>query len=481
MQAAIANRKFFRDDRSAFLIATVGAVLAGSLVYTPVPFALLIAIPFCLYFAKRPYELLLVMVFLIPFNFVFTIGPVPMAAELLKVFAWVPFLLWQRGRKQPLKASKYNWCFAVLAGLVFLSVFRSKDLPFTIKESVRLLSNVGLCYLVLNLVDSREKVFRLFRVLAFSTFLVACYGFYQFTIQDFGGLFWIVNPRLDTGLSHGRDTFWEWRHRITSVLTSEMELGHYFNLCLPVAVVLWLTEVRKTLAAGWFLVVLTIVGGLLLTFTFAAWLSVTVTAGLLVLFLAKRRWKVALAGALIFLVLAGVTTFSPVQSFLVGKIYENSVGGLAWDAYTRWQSWMLALQAWRSHPLIGIGYGSFPSMTVGNLDFLTQDWVSSGSSPHNIYLYLLSELGLVGLATVVFIFFRTVRTNLRLLNTPGLRQIGLGLAFALTTAFIGGCSDDSVLYGPHASYLVWLLIGLSEAVSNLSDINPATFGLPASA
>ncbi|MGA7929624.1 MAG: O-antigen ligase family protein, partial [Candidatus Sulfotelmatobacter sp.] len=414
-------------------------------------------------------------------NFVFTIGPVPVAAELLKVFAWIPFLYCRSVRRQPLKTSKYNWCFAVLAGLLLLSVFRSNDLPFTIKESVRLGSNIGLCYLVVNLVDSQEKVFQIFRILALSAFLVACYGFYQFAVQDYGPLFWIVNPRLGTSLSHGRDTFWEWRNRITSVLTSEMELGHYFNLCLPIGVVLWLTEGRRRFSSGWLLAVVAMFGGLFLTFTFAAWLSLAVTSALFVLLLArKRRRKTVLAGALALSLAACFAVLGPLRSFLEGKIFEAGIGGLAWDAFTRWESWQLAFRTWWSHPLFGVGYGSFPSLTVGNLEWLSEDWVSSGTSPHNIYLYLLSELGLIGLAAVLFIFFRSVRTNLRQRGAPGLGYAALGLAFALTTALVGGCSDDSVLYGPHGSYLVWLLIGMSEAISRLSATSSGTLGLKVS-
>jgi hypothetical protein len=470
MQITTAGRWFFDEGGLALMIAAVGTLLAASLLYTPVPLVVMVGFLLMVYFATRPFELLLFMALLIPFNFVFAIGPVPIAAELLKVFAWVPFLYSRSMRRQPLKTSKYNWCFVVLAGLLLLSVFRANDLPFTIKESVRLGSNLGLCYLVVNLVDSQEKVFQIFRSLAFSTFLVACYGFYQFAVQDFGPLFWMVNPRLDTSLSHGRDSFWEWRNRITSVLTSEMELGHYFNLGLPIGVVLWLTEGRKRFASGWLLTVVAMLCGLLLTFTFAAWLSLAVTTGVFVLFLArKQRGKIVLAGALVLSLAACAVALTPLRSFLEGKVFDTATGSLAWDVFTRWESWQLALQAWWSHPWFGVGYGSFPSLTVGNLQWLSQDWVSSGTSPHNIYLYLLSELGLIGLAAVLFIFFRTLRTNLRQPVVPGLRYAALGLAFALTTALVGGFSDDSVLYGPHASYLVWLLIGMSEAVFNLSS------------
>ncbi|HEV2697004.1 MAG TPA: hypothetical protein VGU90_03360, partial [Terriglobales bacterium] len=233
-----------QQEFPALAIAVAAAALAASLFYTPLPFAVLIGIPFCIYFATRPYKLLLVMVFLIPFNFIVKVGPVPVAAELLKVAAWIPFLL-TRNERAGFVGSRFNKWFLILAGIIVLSIVRAHDLPYTLKECIRFGSNLGLVYLCLNLVDTREKVMQIFRVLTVSTFLVACYGFYQWMIQDFGPLFWIVNPRLDTSVAHYRDYFWEWRHRIISVLTSEMELGHYFNLCIPIGVLLWVTEGRK--------------------------------------------------------------------------------------------------------------------------------------------------------------------------------------------------------------------------------------------
>src|SRR5262249_60371551 len=129
-------------------------------------------------------------------------------------------------------------------------------------------------YLVINLVDSREKVFQLFRVLSISTFFVAGYGFYQFAVQDFGPLFWLVNPRLDTGFAHGRYTFWEWRGRIISVLTSELELGHYFHIGLPHGITLWVLQRPGKAAWERLLIALAKLARLVPAFSLRAWLSV---------------------------------------------------------------------------------------------------------------------------------------------------------------------------------------------------------------
>jgi len=451
----------------AVAVAMLAAALAISLFYTPLPLIVLLGVPLCLYFASRPYELLLFMVFLIPFNFIFKIGPVPVAAELLKIFAWIPFLLTRNERPQFI-GSRFNKWFLILAGLLLLSLFRAHDFPFTLKECVRFGSNLGLVYLCLNLVDSRDKVIQVLKVLTVSTFLVACYGFYQWAIQDYGALFWIVNPRLDTSLAHYREDFWEWRNRIISVLTSEMELGHYFNMCLPIGAMLWLTEGRKRLGSKWFAITLAMFTGLILTFTFGAWLALAATFLLFAMaFGGRRRWKIFLVSVLILCLMTVFLAFGPLRPVMEAKASGTAIGSLAWDAATRLYGWKLALETWRSHPLIGVGIGNFEFFSV-DFDFV-RGRQSQGGTPHETYLFLMANTGLAGLITVLAVMVGSLRSNLRLMRSDlRARLLPWALAFALSTNLIGWFSDDSPLFGPHTSYLLWLFVGLSEVVARIA-------------
>ena len=466
--------EWLRNDTFVLLAAGASVALAASAFYTPLPLVIVIGIPFLFYCLSRPYELLVVMVFLIPFNFVFSIGTVPVAVEVLKVFAWIPFLLTRRQRPQFI-GSRFDKWMLVLAGIILLSLIRANDFPFTVKESVRFASNLGLVYLTVNLVDSREKLFQLLRVLTVSTFLVACYGFYQWAIQGYGALFWIVNPRLNTSLAHYRDDFWPWRNRIISVLTSEMELGHYFNLCLPVGVMLWLTDGRRRLASKWLLMTLAMLAGLVLTFTFGAWLALVATFALSVLIIAgKARWKLILAGVVILSLLVALVAYGPLKPIVEAKATGTAVGSLTWDVLTRLIGWKLAVQTWLSHPLLGVGIGNYEFTSAG-YDFVLGPQ-SQGSSPHETYLYLLASIGLVGTMSVLVILVSTLRSNLRDAGTnPDLRLLKLALAFALAANMIGWFGDDSGFYGPHAGYLLWLFVGLSEAIPRIAEPTLTSF------
>jgi O-antigen ligase len=304
-----------------------------------------------------------------------------------------------------------------------------------------------------------------------STFVVALYGFYQWMIQDYGALFWIVNPRLDTSLAHYRDHFWEWRHRIISVLTSEMELGHYFNLCLPIGFALWLTEGRKRLESKWLWMTLAMFAGLVLTFTFGAWLAFVATCVLgIVFFGGKKKLKVLLWSSVAFAMLASWLALGPLREVIENKVVGTAIGSLAWDAATRLYGWKLALQVWWAHPFVGAG--------IGNFEFVSADYdfvlgaQSQGSSPHETFLYLLANYGLIGTIGVVAVMLASIKSGIKSMrDDPKSARIGAAFAFALAVNLIGWFSDDSTYLGPHTSYLLWLIIGLTEVVRNLTAAN----------
>jgi putative inorganic carbon (HCO3(-)) transporter len=246
-----------------------------------------------------------------------------------------------------------------------------------------------------------------------------------------------------------------------------MELGHYFNLCLPLAVVLWITEGRRRISSKWFLMIATILAGLLLTFTFGAWLSLVATAGVFFLLLdKKRRWKVVLTALLTIAIFAGLL-LGPLRPFVEVKLLGNGIGSLAWDAFTRLDAWIFALQTWQTHPFIGVGIGNYEILEYAH-EFVHSPWGPSGSTPHETYLYLLAESGVIGLVSMLFVVLGNVRSNLQLRSHPQFGLIALALAFALCTNLIGWFGDDSTFFGPHTSYLVWLLLGLGEVIRKLS-------------
>jgi hypothetical protein len=63
-----------------------------------------------------------------------------------------------------------------------------------------------------------------------------------------------------------------------------------------------------------------------------------------------------------------------------------------------------------------------------------------------------------------------LRSNIQVMRSgSNLTLIGFALAFALATNMVGWFADDSGFLGPHASYVLWLFVGLSEVSVRISQ------------
>ncbi|MFO7447599.1 MAG: O-antigen ligase family protein [Ignavibacteriaceae bacterium] len=151
--------------------------------------------------------------------------------------------------------------------------------------------------------------------------------------------------------------------------------------------------------------------------------------------------------------------------------------GLAQNSFvTRLLIWHTALNAFLSHPIIGIGAYSFSfssHLYYTIPEFLYKMYVE-GLSPHVGYLEVLTENGIIGLiAFFVFIVavirhvFRTIKKSknteeLSLMMIVNWPLIYISISLFMTDAWLWG--KGVVLWG--------ILIGLSMAVNRLNKVSP---------
>ncbi|WP_427922391.1 O-antigen ligase family protein [Streptomyces sp. cg40] len=151
---------------------------------------------------------------------------------------------------------------------------------------------------------------------------------------------------------------------------------------------------------------------LALSFSRGAWIATAATCALqLALAGLRRALKVAAAVTAAGVVLVG--GFGVGSAMLQERISSitqvtDAPDQSVTDRYTMWAA---ATAMWREHPLTGVGLKGFPEHRDGNASLA----LSSGSdtdgagagylkqpllSPHNMYLLVLSEQGLIGLITL---------------------------------------------------------------------------------
>jgi O-antigen ligase len=180
-----------------------------------------------------------------------------------------------------------------------------------------------------------------------------------------------------------------------------------FGLVCAVALALGTGEARRRSVAV--LCALALLPPLALSFSRGAWIATAVACGAqLVLAGLRRAVKVgaALAAAGMILV-CGLGAGASMLQERIASITQvtDAPDQSVTDRYTMWAA---AIDMWREHPLTGVGLKGFPDHRDGHASLA----LSSGSdiagagaayqkqpllSPHNMYLLVLSEQGLIGL------------------------------------------------------------------------------------
>jgi len=189
----------------------------------------------------------------------------------------------------------------------------------------------------------------------------------------------------------------------------------------------------------------------------------------LLLISGQRRplWLAYLAGAVLLgIVIDGLTGFS----FLQKLVQIQTVS-------TRIPLWIAAQNMFLDAPIVGHGPGSFFLLYREYVDFdALPDWVVIDGRdmpwPHNLYLELLAERGMLGLLC----FGVVTLTGLRLLNQcsrtyeeSGFRPVIIGLATVLLGLLVLGLIESSFLRH-WVIVTFFLIIGLISAMWNLSSI-----------
>lgn len=141
-----------------------------------------------------------------------------------------------------------------------------------------------------------------------------------------------------------------------------------------------------------------------------------------------------------------------------------------------------ALQQFLDHPLLGVGYGN----RYGIFDyFTTYRDKKHAVTPHNSYLQLAAQTGIVGLLLMMAFFWKTHRALCRASNRwhaarrHDLVRLGRGLHISILTLLLAGFALDLFDKGmAHA----WLLIGMTGAFAlNAEEAAPIAIVSPTEA
>jgi O-antigen ligase len=191
----------------------------------------------------------------------------------------------------------------------------------------------------------------------------------------------------------------------------------------------------------------------------------------------KRLFLAALAIGAGVLLAASYSALSARTS----SLFTTADGGSG-----RQNLWLAARTGVQQHPVLGLGFGAFPSrsndlmrMTPG-VDFSAYRLRPGGQPVHNAYLESLVELGPLGLALFVAMLvlaLRALRRGARLAAANG-RPAVAAVARALQLSLIG-FALTSVLLSTETDRTLWVLMGLALTLPRIAAASPAPRRRPA--
>jgi O-antigen ligase len=265
--------------------------------------------------------------------------------------------------------------------------------------------------------------------------------------------------------------------RISPQIPDYIAAGSYFALCWLVGLGITLASSRSRLV--WVAIGVPLMAALYLTGSRSVIAAALV--GLVILGSIVERRRAAAARGIVVFALVAVAAMLLSYRWMIGR---DLAGELARQSFTiRIELFRTGLRVMATRPLFGVGIDRFYLVAGGLASPELRAMWRGRMNPHNDFLRIGAELGLVGVALFLWILVAAGRQMwLAVRRTRDARLAGLagGLVAFLVTSLV-----SNPLMVRDVSYVFWIALGLAvgysarlQAVANSHDeVGPASVAL----
>jgi O-antigen ligase len=371
----------------------------------------------------------------------------------------------------------WEWLYLVLLGIAIACLAAGGGFRWRAAASVRFLRPAVALLLGAALLSAIFSQAHLLSAMAFTTVLgILAFGWVVAVVVDDDRLVAALWPTLAAAVLFLAFRVIVWRRDegldvvafqvLNNAWVGKLQLAWVFNLFGPLMLARLLGEPRWTLAA---LYALTWAGaGLATTLLYSRMGSVVFAAATIGMCLLNRdywrRWLAMMAGLLVIAaIVLGSGRFA--RSISMSGSVVSSIADVERNPgiSQRLGVWRDALRLFRDHPVTGTGIGTFDEVaytldgTRADLDFRGNGWHA-----HNVYLHVLAEAGIPGLAAWCWFWYLVVARLARLrwhANAGG--RLAAAAAICAVLAFLVLATTE-VLIGArvHASLRMNLTLAL---------------------
>ncbi len=285
--------------------------------------------------------------------------------------------------------------------------------------------------------------------------------------------FLLVCVQFATGRNLGLSVFGETALVRTTIDTSAVArpggtfgdpnvLSYFFEITYPIALAMALAGIHALSRMGGTVAAIAGVGGIVLSYSRAAWATVPLSTAVVVLMVLGRRvvsLRSAAIGILGSLVLAVALVSS--WSIISPRLFGDDAGSLG----HRMPLARAAISMWEQFPLLGVGLNNFAvSFTQYDRTGYSRIFTDADHVVHNLHLLVLSETGVFGYAAFLFQFAAAVILARRIRNNPLARALAIGACTGFLAHLVHGFVDPGFKLSLTVSQLLAGLFGLIGAL-----------------
>ncbi|MDA8235323.1 MAG: O-antigen ligase family protein [Clostridia bacterium] len=389
-------------------------------------------------------------------DYVFRKGPVTALAgswdELLFIFvigAWLAKLAWEKLPQY--RFTPLDWpIITFLAIGVFLLFIKSPDMRIAIEGLRAVIQYIFWFFVAVNLIRTKEQVHGMLVLGIFVVSVIALYGVYQ----------WVTGAEIPPEWIDKAEKGIRTRAFGISTIGSPNVLGSMMVLFIPITISLILAV--KTLWKKSVLGVALATMGLCVVFTYSrgAWLALIGALAFYGVLRDKRILALMLIGALLAPI--AVPSVAARMSYMLSPEYIKS----SWKG-GRLGRWDMALDRAATQPITGVGLGRFGGAVAARNELPGTKYVD------NYYLKTLAEMGAIGLAAMLWLFFSCIRfgTNIYTrLRDPYLHNLSAGILAGLLGVLLHN-GVENIFEVPMMSTYFWFLLGMLGTFRYLESKN----------
>ncbi len=300
-------------------------------------------------------------------------------------------------------------------------------------------------FLVVNLLRSKEWFMRGVFATVCSAAMVALYGLYQ----NFFGVF--------DQVWHDTDMFSEIEGRVVSTFENPNVLAEYLIMVIPLMTALFIVGKGPRMKVGGAFAIVVTVGCLVYTWSRGAWLGIIIGMLLFFLMYSKNTMALLLFGSVGIPFLPFILPSSITSRFLsIGNLGDSSTSYRVniWRGVVN-----MAEDFWTS----GIGVGNPPFAVVYPAYALSG--IETAPHSHNLYLQILVELGVVGLAVFLTLLFINAQGGFEFhMKEKRREKLYSSAIFCGIIGVLAQGMTDYIWYNYRVFLMFWLILGLGVAI-----------------